>query len=88
MYLTLIICTLLLLPTSAFAYVDPGTGMLLWQGFIAAIGALIVIVRNPITKLKGLIASYYGMKSERKSSQEAIKTEQSIQIKSTLNDET
>lgn len=30
---------LLALPLSAMAYVDPGSGMLMWQGLIAAIGA-------------------------------------------------
>jgi hypothetical protein len=46
------------LPLSAHAYVDPGTGMLMWQGLIAAIGAVIVFIRNPITALKRLIARF------------------------------
>ena len=48
----------LFLPLSAHAYVDPGTGMLMWQGLIAAIGAVIVFLRNPITALKRLIARF------------------------------
>ena len=43
------------MPLTAQAYVDPGTGMLLWQGVIAAIGALLVFVRNPVAALKRLI---------------------------------
>jgi hypothetical protein len=43
---------LLLAPSAAFAYVDPGSGMLLWQGLLAAIGAVIVFVRNPIKVVK------------------------------------
>lgn len=38
---------LLALPLSAFAYVDPGSGMLIWQGVLAALGAVIVAVRKP-----------------------------------------
>ena len=39
---------------SAHAYVDPGSGMLLWQALIAVIGAIIVFVRNPVATLKRL----------------------------------
>ena len=44
----------LLAPVVAFAYVDPGSGMLLWQGLLAAVGAVIVFVRNPVKSLKAL----------------------------------
>lgn len=43
---------LLLLPAHAYAYVDPGAGMLVWQGLLALIGAAIVFVRNPWSTLK------------------------------------
>lgn len=43
----LILLMLLALPLSAFAYVDPGSGMLIWQGVLAALGAVIVAVRKP-----------------------------------------
>jgi len=44
------------LPATAFAYIDPGSGMLLWQGLIAAVGAVLVFVRRPWDKVKRLIA--------------------------------
>ena len=45
---------LLLSPLPAFAYVDPGSGMLIWQGLIAVVGAGIVFLRNPVDGLKRL----------------------------------
>lgn len=44
-----------LIPDSAHAYVDPGSGMLLWQGLIALIGAVLVFARNPWQTIKHLI---------------------------------
>lgn len=49
--LTPILLTLLL-PLHAHAYVDPGTGILLWQGLIAAAGVLLFVIRNPKDALK------------------------------------
>lgn len=49
------ICCLLLWPLSAHAYIDPGTGMLLWQGLIALVGAVLVFVRHPIDAFKRLM---------------------------------
>lgn len=43
------------MPLTAHAYVDPGTGMLLWQGLIAAVGAILVFVRKPMAALRRLI---------------------------------
>lgn len=43
------------LSPAAFAYVDPGSGMLLWQGLIAAFGAALVFVRNPKESIKKLL---------------------------------
>jgi hypothetical protein len=48
---------LALWPVAAFAYIDPGSGMLLWQGAIAAIGAIVVFVRHPIRTVKNLLSS-------------------------------
>jgi hypothetical protein len=41
---------------NAYAYIDPGTGMLLIQGLIAAIGAALVFIRHPIKSLKKLFS--------------------------------
>ncbi len=48
--LTLLIVSLF--PSDAFAYIDPGSGMLYWQGLIAVIGGLVMLVRNPIQTIK------------------------------------
>ena len=45
----------LLFSSTAWAYVDPGSGMLLWQGLIAAIGAVLIFLRNPIQVIKSWI---------------------------------
>lgn len=42
------------LPLSAYAYVDPGSGMLVWQGMIALVGAIIMFGRNPLQSIKAL----------------------------------
>lgn len=47
--------TVLVTAPSAFAYVDPGSGMLLWQGLIAAVGMVLVFVRNPLQSIKRLL---------------------------------
>lgn len=39
-------------PATALAYVDPGTGMMLLQGLIAAIGAVAVVVGRPFQWLR------------------------------------
>ena len=49
-----LVAALLLSPLAAFAYVDPGSGMLLWQGLSAVIGAAVVFLRNPIDGAKRL----------------------------------
>lgn len=43
------------LPNIAYAYVDPGSGMLLLQGLVAAIGALLFAIRNPKQFFKHLV---------------------------------
>ena len=54
----LLVGTVCCVPTSAFAYVDPGSGMLLWQGLIAAIGALLMFLRNPWQTIKDLVSRF------------------------------
>jgi hypothetical protein len=46
---------LLLLARPAYAYVDPGTGMLAIQGLIAALAWILSLVTHPFRKIKGLI---------------------------------
>jgi hypothetical protein len=50
-----LLALLALSPLPAFAYVDPGSGMLIWQGLLAVIGAVIVFVRNPWESVKRLL---------------------------------
>lgn len=38
--------------TPAFAYVDPGAGMVVWQGLLALIGAVAVFARRPWQALR------------------------------------
>ena len=53
-----VLLSLLSFPGAAFAYIDPGAGMLLLQAVIAAIGAALIFVRRPFEwiarKLKSL----------------------------------
>jgi hypothetical protein len=44
--------------TSASAYVDPGSTLLMMQGLLAAIGGIVVFVKNPIKAIKGLVARF------------------------------
>lgn len=44
------------LPSIAYAYVDPGSGMLLLQGLVAAVGALLFAIRNPRQFFRNLMA--------------------------------
>lgn len=45
----------LILATNAQAYVDPGSGMLLWQGLVALVGAILIFFRSPIQVIKSWI---------------------------------
>ncbi len=38
--------------TPAFAYIDPGAGMVVWQGLLALIGAVAVFARRPWQALR------------------------------------
>ncbi len=51
---------LLLEPCVAYAYIDPGSVMLIWQGLIAAIGAVIVFFRQPLETIKRWIRRVRG----------------------------
>lgn len=50
-----ILCIIFLFPSDAFAYIDPGSGMLVWQGVIAAIGAGVIFAKNPVQTIKGWV---------------------------------
>jgi hypothetical protein len=45
----------LLYSRHAYAYIDPGSTMLLLQGLLAALGAVLVFVRHPIKTVKSLV---------------------------------
>lgn len=49
-------------PCTAYAYIDPGSGMLMLQGLIAAIGACIAFVKDPIGKIKALFGKFKSRK--------------------------
>lgn len=51
-----VVLAFVLAPVPAFAYVDPGSGMLVWQGLIALVGAVLMFVRDPKAALKRLLA--------------------------------
>ncbi|MFZ6689813.1 hypothetical protein ACO0K0_18890 [Undibacterium sp. SXout11W] len=51
---------LLFMPSLAFAYIDPGSGMLLIQGLIAFLGACIAFIKNPFEKIKKI----FGIKNK------------------------
>ena len=53
-----------MLPLHAQAYVDPGAGVLLWQGLIALLGVLIFFLRNPIQAIKAAVKKILGKKPE------------------------
>lgn len=42
-----ILAFLIMFPSTSFAYIDPGAGMLLLQGAIAAVAAALVFIRKP-----------------------------------------
>jgi hypothetical protein len=47
---------LCLSPQDVFAYVDPGSGLLLIQGLLAVIGGAIVFIKDPLGSCKRLWA--------------------------------
>lgn len=46
--------------TSASAYVDPGSTLLLIQGLLAAIGGVLMFVTHPIKTIKAWVARLRG----------------------------
>lgn len=46
-------------PVSAFAYVDPGSGMLLIQGLVALIGGIVAFSKNPVGWLRDRISRLF-----------------------------
>ena len=58
----LIVMAGLAFPMPAYAYVDPSSSLLVIQGVLAALGALLVFVRHPLQALKRLIAKLRGQK--------------------------
>ena len=40
------------LAAPAYAYLDPGTGSFILQGFLALAASIIVFIKNPITMIK------------------------------------
>ena len=43
---------LLFVPSISFAYIDPGNGILLWQGLMVALGIVLTAIKNPIKLFK------------------------------------
>jgi hypothetical protein len=44
-----------LYPVPVMAYVDPGTGVLLWQGLLSLVAAVVVFIGRPIQAIRRLI---------------------------------
>lgn len=42
----------------AAAYVDPGSGMLMWQSMIALVGAVAIFIRHPREGFKKLLSKF------------------------------
>lgn len=53
--LAVVVLILMMLPSAAQAYVDPGAGMLVWQGLVAIIGMVVAFARGPREAIKRLI---------------------------------
>jgi hypothetical protein len=60
---TALVCAILVLPGTAHAYVDPGTGAYLLQLLIAVFGAIVFYVSRPIELFK-LIRAYFTKKNK------------------------
>ena len=62
----LYIFTLIVFPTNAFAYLDPGTGSIILQAILGFIAATIASVSIYWTKFKSLISKLLNKKKENK----------------------
>ena len=56
---------LMIFPVDAYAYIDPGSGILLWQGLLAFIGGLLLFVRNPSEALRKIVRKWRNRKDIR-----------------------
>ena len=62
----LYILTLVIFPTKAFAYLDPGTGSIILQAILGFIAATIASISIYWEKFKSLISKLFGKKKENK----------------------
>ncbi len=60
------IATLIIFPTKAFAYLDPGTGSIILQAILGFIAATIASISIYWTKFKSLISKLFDKKKENK----------------------
>ena len=60
------IATLIIFPTKAFAYLDPGTGSIILQAILGFIAATIASISIYWEKFKSLISKLFGKKKENK----------------------
>ena len=62
----LYILTLIIFPTKAFAYLDPGTGSIILQAILGFIAATVASISIYWTKFKSLISKLFDKKKENK----------------------
>ena len=62
----LYILTLIIFPTKAFAYLDPGTGSIILQAILGFIAATIASISIYWAKFKSLISKLFDKKKENK----------------------
>ena len=60
------IVTLIIFPTKAFAYLDPGTGSIILQAILGFIAASITTISIYWTKFKSLISKLFNKKEKNK----------------------
>ena len=60
------IVTLIVFPTKAFAYLDPGTGSIILQAILGFIAAAIASISIYWAKFKSLISKLFDKKKENK----------------------
>jgi len=58
--------TLIIFPTKAFAYLDPGTGSIILQAILGFIAATITTISIYWTKFKSLIFKLFNKKEKNK----------------------
>ena len=58
--------TLIIFPTKAFAYLDPGTGSIILQAILGFIAATVASISIYWEKFKSLISKLFGKKKENK----------------------